>query len=266
MQKLLGRNYKWWYLMVFRFKSRTASLFDSIFFVIGHLLVLLGTLITWWLANNKIIDTGLEQKWTYFVVGELFFALIFTFTEFVGFEFINGRHVTDLLKPQNYIKMKFFDLYGDAFAQNIVKISILLVLFSILISLGFAQFNLFGLLLFILLAPFSALIFYLSSLIVATSGFYLPRINGVAMNYVFISSLLMGRVFPLDLLFGNSSWQLLNPFGYFFFLPMQIYLGKYSPLETLYVFLGATTWCVIFYFLTNYIFKLGLKKNESVGL
>jgi ABC-type uncharacterized transport system permease subunit len=47
---------------------------------------------------------------------------------------------------------------------------------------------------------------------------------------------------------------------------MQIYLGKYSPTETLMVVLGGIAWCLVLYFLANFVFKMGLKRNESVGL
>lgn len=142
LQKFLGQNYKWWFLMLFRFKSRTVSLFDSVLFVFGHLMILAGTMLTWWLASGKNITTDLQQKWTYFIVGELLFCFIFTFSEFLGFDYINGRHVTDLLKPQNYIKMKLFDVYGESLAQNLVKGTILLLIYLAFLSLGWAKFNL----------------------------------------------------------------------------------------------------------------------------
>jgi ABC-type uncharacterized transport system permease subunit len=47
---------------------------------------------------------------------------------------------------------------------------------------------------------------------------------------------------------------------------MQIYLGKYSNLEIFYTFLGGLVWCIMLYFLAKLVFKMGLKKNESVGL
>jgi ABC-type uncharacterized transport system permease subunit len=47
---------------------------------------------------------------------------------------------------------------------------------------------------------------------------------------------------------------------------MQIYLGEYTNLEIFYVFLGGLAWCIILYFLAKLVFKLGLKRNEAVGL
>jgi len=47
---------------------------------------------------------------------------------------------------------------------------------------------------------------------------------------------------------------------------MQIYLGKYDTFQTVLVFGGGIFWCVLLYFLAKFVFKMGLKKNESVGL
>ena len=132
LQKLLGDNYKWWFLLRFRLKSRSVSSWDSVFFVIGHFLILAGTLLTWWLASGKIIDFNLREKFSYFIIGELFFSLTFTFAEFMGFEFLRGSHNADLLKPQDYIKMKFVSYYGEALLQNLTKFIILLIFVFIL--------------------------------------------------------------------------------------------------------------------------------------
>jgi ABC-type uncharacterized transport system permease subunit len=47
---------------------------------------------------------------------------------------------------------------------------------------------------------------------------------------------------------------------------MQIYLGKYDFNQTLMVFAGGIAWCIVLYFLAKWVFKMGLKRNEAVGL
>ncbi len=265
VEKILGRNYKWWYAMMHEFKSRTASLFDNAFFVFGNLLIVLGTMVTWWLANNKVIDVDLEQKWVYFLVGELFLSLSYTFSEYIGFDIIAGRHVRHLLRPASFIKTMLFVSYGESLAQNLIKSSILSIIFLIFISLGIATFS-FPSLIALILLPFSLFIIFISGFITACSGFYLPRMHGVAMNYTFLSALLMGRVFPLNLIYENFIFYLFNPFAFTFYHPMQIYLGNYNTNQTILVFLGGLAWCIILYFLAKFVFKAGLNRNESVWL
>jgi ABC-type uncharacterized transport system permease subunit len=44
------------------------------------------------------------------------------------------------------------------------------------------------------------------------------------------------------------------------------FLGKYSTTEIIYTFLGGIAWCLVLWILAQVIFKLGLKKNEAIGL
>jgi ABC-2 type transport system permease protein len=78
-------------------------------------------------------------------------------------------------------------------------------------------------------------------------------------------TIIAGFIIPLDKLPFSGFLQFL-PTSWLLHRPMQIYLNKYSPLETFYVFLGGLVWCLVLYFLAKWVFKLGLKRNESVGL
>lgn len=267
MEKLLGKNYKWLYLLKFRFRARTISSFDNSLFAFGQFLVLVGTLITWWLANNKIIDLGLQQKWNYFVIGELFFSIIYNFAEFDAFDILEGKHVSTMLWPQNYFVLKFFDTYGQSLFQNSIKSVILLILISIMgITQNLISCNFLNLLGFVFLIPLGLILLYLMEIIVSFSAFFMPQVNGPILNFTFLLSFLMGRIFPLDLLVPNFWVNLFNPPSYLFYHPMQIYLGKYTFEQTIWCFAGGIFWCFALYFLARLVFRLGLKRNESVGL
>ena len=231
------------------------------------MLILLGTLTTWWLANNKIIDLDLQQKWTYFIVGELFFNLIFNFGEFEALGILKGHHVIDLLRPQNYLTLKFFDIYGQSLLQNLIKGFVLAALLIIMIISGnITYFNLTNFLSFLSLIPIALTLLFLINTIVSFSAFFVSQVDGIILNFAFLQGLLMGRIFPLNLLIPNFWFNLCNPFAYLFYHPMQIYLGKYNANETFLVFLGGLFWCMILYFLAKLVFQIGLKRNESVGL
>ena len=93
--------------------------------------------------------------------------------------------------------------------------------------------------------------------------------NGFRRSYngIFgMGGILTGVIIPLDKLpfykeiiqFLPTTWSLHHP--------MQIYLGKYDTFQTFLVFLGGVSWCILLYFLAKFVFKMGLKRNESVGL
>ena len=265
MEKLLGKNYKWWYLMIFQLKSRTSSFFDSALFVTGQLLIVVSTITIWWLAGGKVVDNPFRERVVYFIVGELFFAFIFNFAEFTAFEIIRGQHISKLLRPQNFFKITFFDLYGQALLQNIVKITILLCALILIIISGITTISFINSVIFLML-PTGLVILFLIKFLVGCSGFFLSRIHGDAMNFTFLSSLLMGRSFPLDLLIPNFWINLLNPFAFTFYHPMQVYLGNYSLNQVLFTILSGIIWSFVLYLVAKFTLKAGLKRNEAIGL
>lgn len=88
-------------------------------------------------------------------------------------------------------------------------------------------------------------------------------INHLVQNF---ENFLSGSMFPLYILPVYFNWLQFSPFAFTFYHPMQIYLGKYNFEQTIWVFAGGIFWCIFLYFVAKLVFKLGLKKNESVGL
>ncbi len=203
---------------------------------------------------------------SYLLIGSLFFSLSESFLSWqVGEEVKTGKISKLLLYPTNifsnyltqgffrcfYIGLSYFPwmlilyfLYRPNLGENISRIWIFPVIFII-----------------------SWLIRVLFDLVSGFLTFWLTTFEGLSYfnyNFVAISS---GSLFPLDYLPKYLyDIAIFNPFAFTFYHPMQIYLGKYSTLETLYVFAGGITWCVVLYFLARWVFKMGLTRNEAVGL
>ena len=112
------------------------------------------------------------------------------------------------------------------------------------------------------------LIRYFIAFILGLTSFWTITIYGQANLYENMVPLILGVIFPYNLITIDwlRTFLQLSPLSFIVYHPMQVYLGKYTWLETLYVFLSGIFWCVILYLLSKLILKLGLKKNESVGL
>ena len=116
------------------------------------------------------------------------------------------------------------------------------------------------------MVPISLFLLFLLEISVSFSAFWLTRINGIILNFGFLLAIFSGRNFPLNLLIESFSWNLFNPFAFTFYHPMQIYLGKYSQIEIIQTFVGGIIWCLVLFILARIVFKMGLKRNEAVGL
>lgn len=265
MQSILGSNYKWWKVYTNAIKSRTASFYDFLYFVLGQIIILAGTILIWWLAGGKQLDTNFQNKLTYFVIGEAFFCLIFMFPSFYGYEILRGNHTSFLLRPISLLKMVFFRYYGEAFLQSLSKFVFLIflaIIFSNLINFT----SLWFLTLALISLPTGLIILFLLEVTVSFSAFFLKTINGITLNFGYLSALFAGHTFPLDLLINNFYFHLFNPFAFTFYHPVKLYLGKYDSIQTVLVCISGITWCFFLYLLSKCILVLGLKRNEAVGL
>ena len=76
LQKLLGQNYKYFFIIRFYFKSNTVYRWNSLMWLLGSLVMVLGTLLVWYInfSQNPNFQNQFSEIFTYFIVGE---ALIF---------------------------------------------------------------------------------------------------------------------------------------------------------------------------------------------
>ena len=260
MQKLLGRNYKWWYLLVFCFKTSTTYLINDVLWLMSRVLTLLLVILVFVLSNRSDSESIL----TYLISGNILMSLVSVLHSWsICNEIFDGKITSKLIVPTNLVGRWFCETVPGVLKNSIIIFTIFLPLslfFPNYISINFNFFQILPLMLF------AYLIRFFLEIMVGLSCFWLTQAYGVIDGHLALIPLLSGSLIPLYLFGDNFKFLIFTPFAFTFYHPMQIYLGKYSPLETLYVFLGGIAWCVVLYFLAKWVFKMGLKRNESVGL
>lgn len=266
MQKLLGRNYKWWYAFCFHYK-RVATFRISIFSLAFAELFNIFFLILLWQTNLQ--NQTLEQTqyiMTYFVLGYVFFTVTRNYVyNWLPGDIASGKIVSWLMYPQNIFKLIFIRGLGQLTIANLLSFAATAIVFVWKFEYLLVQKNLFYWLIFLLMAIFSIIIGILWNIIISAIAFWTAEFGGIiTASNVFMRGM-SGYFVPFYLLTGWN-WLIYNPLAFTFYHPMQIYLGKYDTNQTIMVFLGGVTWCVILYFLAKFVFKMGLKRNESVGL
>ena len=118
---------------------------------------------------------------------------------------------------------------------------------------------------FMLLAILAYLINTMIGITVGLTAFWFTSFHGSASFFDNLKLLFSGKFFPLHAL-AIFQFSFFLPFAFTFYHPMQIYLGKYDNFQIFWVFAGGVFWCIFLYFLAKFVFKMGLKRNESVGL
>ena len=264
MQKLLGQNYKWWYLFVHGIKLNTAYRLSTLIWMFGSLLTLLVTIFVWWVniqSGSTLID--FKTIFTYYIFGNII-SLQNAVQWNLARSIQNGKISSKLLNPSNFMAQVIIIDFGWNLFPRMVEILLLLLIGS----LG-SQFIIFAsiwnFILYILLGILGYFISIFISYILGCIAFFIVDVDGVMEINNQLSFVLSGKALPISIipvLFGAN----FLPFAFTFYHPMQIYLGKYDFNQTLMVFAGGIAWCVVLYFLAKWVFKMGLKKNEAVGL
>jgi ABC-2 type transport system permease protein len=257
LQKVLGNKYKWWYVLQYWSKVSLSYRVDWFFFASGHFITILTSVFLAMQFYNQ------KEYITYFLVGNCFYSLFFHWPAFFGFDIFTGKISRDLITPTNFKLLMFFKYFGLAVLQNIMTIS-----FSIFLIYFYRDMIVFTndsnrISVILMFLPISLLNHFFVEFLIGCLAFYVTQINGLLSNYAHIRNLFSGRLIPLNFL---AYIFIFTPFAFTFYHPAMLYFGKYNQNQTFLVFIGGLAWCVILYILAKIIFKLGLKKNESVGL
>ena len=264
LEKLLGGNYKWWYILQFSFKAGTLYRGSTLIYMIGRIAVLSLTIFIWWLnidSGSRLID--FPTVFTYYVIGSMFSwnnGLNWNIAQSIK----NGSLSSRLLLPQSVFKVAFLKDFGWWLYSNLFETG-LLALMAILGKQYIILSSPANIMVYLLLFCISYLFLSLFGIIIGSIAFFMTEVNGVVGLQDDIRFFLSGKAIPLNLSPFLTPLTFL-PFALTFHHPMQIYLGKYTQLQTLYVFLGGLAWCLVLYVLAKLVFKLGLKRYESVGL
>jgi ABC-2 type transport system permease protein len=198
----------------------------------------------------------------YFIFGNFIYKLYLLFGDIaweVRSDIFYGGLSNKLLLPSNYSLFQVFScMGGNLFTVQINLMILILILISnnIFFRLNIAVFP------FIIMG---AIIYFSIDLIVGSLTFWIKSTNTLIEMKSSIVPFVAGG---LVLLSTNKITQtfIYTPFAYMIHHPMQIYLGNYNANQTLLVFAGGIAWCIILYFLAKLVFKMGLKRNEAVGL
>jgi ABC-2 type transport system permease protein len=264
LQQTLGKNYKWWYLLQFQFKASTVYRTSAILWTFIKVLSILGMVLVWYVniqAGSNLYT--FSTIFTYFVIGSLI-------SKSNGVHWNVSQMITKgtiskyLISPSNPRVRLIIEDIGWWFFQNSFEIiAILIVGF-----LGRSYLTIFDSNLFVLALVCGVIGYFISILfafILGCTSFFLTDAHAILDLQYQADYFLSGKAIPLNLVSFLQPIVFL-PFAFTFFHPTQIYLGEYSTIQVIYTFLGGIAWCFVLWIAARIIFKLGLKKNEAVGL
>jgi ABC-2 type transport system permease protein len=266
MTNFFQNNYKWWYCVSYHAKRVSAGAFGTILQYTSNVFSTLAIVYVWYKtgAGSEII--------TYLTVGKVF-QMLSSLSYFGRLSDLiaTGKITNYLLLPQSFFKVELVNAVGVRVLKNVSGVigALIGVIIAGYVFKPILAPNLGSILLLLLVfLPIAFVIQFLIGVIIGSTNFFVYNkrdFEGISSSYIAVLAILTGSIIPLNELFYPQFFQSL-PFAWIIHHPMQIYLGNYSNLEILYSILSGVSWILVLYVLAKIIFKLGLKKNESVGL
>jgi ABC-2 type transport system permease protein len=268
MEKILGKHYKWWYIILYNIKLQNTYRSDGFLYAISSTISYGGSILVWFLATMNSQNFNSKEIITYLLIGGIiikFFPV--WYGEELSSKIAEGKLISNLISPTPIFWYGYFQFlgkgpFGSGWILNIPSLFLLFFFWNQLLPIS-NWLNIVWILLFLI---FSYTIKYIVEFLFGSIAFWTTGTGGLMEMADSVSFFLIGGVAPLTILSNYVNWIEYQPFAWILHHPMQIYLGNYDLNQTLWVFAGGLVWCLALYFLAKFVFKMGLKRNESVGL
>jgi ABC-type uncharacterized transport system permease subunit len=264
LQKTLGKNYKWWYVALYNLKLSGLGYFTTIMDLFGNIIFVIALMYVW------NIKSPTQEIFTYLLIGRLYKSIAenYLYNSFAN-DVLTGGLTNKLLNSSNLFATIYSQMVGRRAFRNIVE-TLGYAIATLICSYFFIQpiLNFQSFIVLILFIPITFTINNYTGIILGSLAFFIKDKtdwDGISKFWLKTREVLSGAIVPL--FFMPFSYIFTNtPIAFTLHHPMQIYLGKYSTAEIIYTFLGGIAWCIILWLAARIIFKMGLKRNEAVGL
>ncbi len=263
---------KYWHIITNEVQRQFTYRIGIAAYSFGNIAEVIILVIIWSIAfrNTEMIHGYGSREMISYVIFAWFFSFLTTTYAFetnVARDIHLGTLSNILVKPMSYIR------YAMTVSTGRIFIGLLVVLVQGMIAFFFFRDKLIFsidfatalLLLTMLIASY--LINMLFSIAVGFISFWTTEISGIYYCIKTISRFMSGTFFPIILLPAFIMKAcFFFPFVYTIYIPVQLYLGKISFAEGLRGLAIEILWLAVLYVIIKVVWRLGLKKYESVGI
>jgi ABC-2 type transport system permease protein len=208
------------------------------------------------------LNTIITYFFLSFVVGRLNSDTAFYFADLIR----EGDLTSYLLKPMVFIRYMFVHMVFRKIITFLISSPVIIIIFILLRNHFIQPPDLLTFLLFLVSVTLAMLMYALAGYLIGLFAFWTGDISGIYYFYYALIGFLSGSVLPLSF-FPAWLQQIINwlPFRYFIAFPINIYLGKYTPLQILSNLAIGLIWFFLLYLIYRLIWKRGLRIYSGYG-
>ena len=243
-------------------------------FILGDILQVSVGFYLWNAIFNSSSDTIIngftkEQMLTYVIISFITTIWIAGGTEWiVGGEVQSGEIAINLIRPINYQMRLLFQALGGLLLQILVICIPIGVVATAIMHFGYGQAlpSLSNIGLYVISAFMSFIIWFLFNFCFGLMAFYVTYMWGLNMLKETLVRFISGAIIPLAF-FPMWFQKFLGflPFSSINYVPVMLYLGKFTESETLKAIGLQLLWIVLLFALSNVLWKKAIKKLTIMG-
>lgn len=221
-------------------------------------------------ANPKTVVFGYDRaKILTYIFGLIFVrSIVLSIRSIdVAGDISRGDLTNYLLKPIHYLKYWFTRDVASKFLNLLFSIGEIVILYFLLRPPFYFPTNIGYLVMFLISLALAVVIYFVLVFIFSFFTFWQPeQAWGFMFLLMIFTEFLAGGVMPLDVL-PTIGQRILyfTPFPYLLFVPLEIYLGKFSILESSKLIAFACLWIVVLVIFVSTLWKKGLKVYRAEG-
>ncbi|GIW63400.1 MAG: hypothetical protein KatS3mg091_202 [Patescibacteria group bacterium] len=218
--------------------------------------------------QKQIGNYNKQEIFFYFIVSFFLSDLVFSSKVFKLAAYINSGLLSKyLIYPVSVFKLVVAEeLVDKAFNVifSIVEVMLFVYLFKIQI---FIEFSFYYLIIFLLALISGILLYFFINLSISLLGFWTNSVWAPRFISFIVIQGFSGAFFPLDIL-PDFLYRVVNalPFSVLIYLPMQIIQNKINFDLAVTKVAIAFVWVFLFYALSSFMWKKGLKNYSAYGL
>ena len=207
----------------------------------------------------------LQTMISYYAINMLVGFIIWTYVdEDLEEKIIDGTLTPQLLRPLDY----FWEIFSQHIGYNafIFLVTIIPITIIAAVFFGLKLPSLINGIFFLILLVFAVMANFITGYLAGLTSFWLKRISGIRRLRRVVISFLAGSFLPLNF-FPDWVAKISNflPFQYMRYVPITVYLGKYTTPEILWLVLGAAVWTVALYFISKKAWKYAYRQFAGSG-
>jgi len=184
-----------------------------------------------------------------------------------GFEYdimediMEGNMNRFFVQPIGHLAYRIVGFLGFKTMENIMVILISAVLLWIISVTAGITFSIINILILLLIAPLSLMINCMLFYCLSVTNFWLTWGWGIFNGARVVTTILSGGIFPLDV-FGEPAMVILRllPFQYIAYFPLSVAVGNIQGVDILKGVLMQVIWIIVFYLISQPLWKIGMKK------